>query len=63
VVQRHREIFQEHGWEARFETRVAEMVAGFIANFDAKRERCWIAERDGEPAGSIFLVCKSATVA
>ena len=47
----------------RFEALVAEIAAKFIRNFDARRERCWIAEKDGEIAGSVFLVKKSAKVA
>ncbi len=43
------------------------MIAGicsrFVARFDAASERCWIADRDGEVVGSVFLVRKSATVA
>ena len=35
---------------------MAEIAAGFIKNFDAARERCWIAEMGGEPVGSVFLV-------
>jgi GNAT superfamily N-acetyltransferase len=42
---------------------VASIVAEFIANYDAKRERCWVAEQDGEIVGSVFLVRKSKTVA
>ena len=42
---------------------MAGIVAEFIQNFDAKRERCWIAEKDGEVVGSIFLVMKSKQVA
>jgi GNAT superfamily N-acetyltransferase len=38
-------------------------VAQFIQHYDARRERCWIAERDGEVAGSVFLVAKSKTTA
>jgi GNAT superfamily N-acetyltransferase len=42
---------------------VAGIVARFIERYDAKRERCWIAEREGAPVGSVFLVAKSARVA
>jgi DNA-binding MarR family transcriptional regulator/N-acetylglutamate synthase-like GNAT family acetyltransferase len=64
VVQRHGELYwQEYRYDERFEALVAEIVAEFIQNFDPKRERCWIAEKDGERAGAIFLVKKSKTVA
>ncbi len=39
------------------------IAAAFIKNYDPKRERCWIAEKDGEIVGSVFLVRKSRTVA
>ena len=64
VVQRHGELYwQEYKYNERFEALVAEIVAEFIQNFDPKRERCWIAEKDGERVGTIFLVKKSETVA
>src|SRR5262249_39414965 len=34
----------------------------FIRNYDPKRERCWIAEKDHEIVGSVFLVKQSKTV-
>ena len=39
------------------------VVATFIEDFDPKRERCWIAEKDGEPVGSVFCAKKTDTVA
>ena len=64
VVQRHGELYwQEYHYDERFEALVAEIVAEFIQNLDPKRERCWIAEKDGERVGCIFLVKKSAAVA
>jgi DNA-binding MarR family transcriptional regulator/GNAT superfamily N-acetyltransferase len=64
VVQRHGELYwEEYGYDERFEALVAEIVAEFIQNLDAKRERCWIAEKDGENVGCIFLVKNSTTVA
>jgi GNAT superfamily N-acetyltransferase len=35
---------------------VADILGKFVRNFDAARERCWVAEREGEIVGSIFLV-------
>jgi DNA-binding MarR family transcriptional regulator/GNAT superfamily N-acetyltransferase len=47
---------QEYGWNAQFEALVAEIVAKFIREFDSRAERCWIAEKDGKPVGSVFVV-------
>jgi DNA-binding MarR family transcriptional regulator/N-acetylglutamate synthase-like GNAT family acetyltransferase len=64
VVYRHGAIYAgEYGYSEEFEALVAEIAAHFLRNFDSARERCWIAERDGEIVGSIFLVKKSKTVA
>lgn len=46
----------EYGWSGTFETLAADIIAQFLRDFDPARERCWIAEADGAPAGSVFLV-------
>jgi N-acetylglutamate synthase-like GNAT family acetyltransferase len=64
VVHRHGILYaQEYGYDERFEALVAGIVSEFIQHFNLTRERCWIAERDGEIVGSVFLVQKSKSVA
>jgi len=57
VVSRHGALYAaEYGWDQRFEGLVAGVVAHFARDLHPARERCWIAERDGEKVGSLFLV-------
>jgi DNA-binding MarR family transcriptional regulator/GNAT superfamily N-acetyltransferase len=64
VIHRHAVLYrQEYGWDETFEALVAEIAAKFIRDFDPKRERCWIAERDGEIMGSVFCVKESPQIA
>jgi len=64
VVQSHGALYaSEYGFDAAFEALVADIAARFLASFDASRERCWIAESDGAPVGSVFLVRHSDDIA
>lgn len=64
VVQSHGALYaSEYGFDSSFEALVAEIAAKFLNSFDASRERCWIAERDGAQVGSVFLVRHSDEVA
>ena len=64
VTHRHGALYaQEYGWDEHFEALVAQIVADFINNYNPERERCWIAEMNGEIVGSVFVVQSSETVA
>jgi DNA-binding MarR family transcriptional regulator/N-acetylglutamate synthase-like GNAT family acetyltransferase len=64
VVHRHGLLYyEEYGWDEQFEALVAGIVAKFIQHYNPKQERCWIAERDGEIVGSVFLVKQSKKIA
>jgi DNA-binding MarR family transcriptional regulator/GNAT superfamily N-acetyltransferase len=57
VMHRHAVLYAEqYGGDARFEAIVAAIGAAFLESFDASRERCWIAERQGRIAGAICIV-------
>lgn len=64
IVYRHGVLYaQEYGWDEQFEALVASIVVKFLQRFNPKRERCWIAEKDGEIVGSVFLVKHTKNIA
>jgi DNA-binding MarR family transcriptional regulator/GNAT superfamily N-acetyltransferase len=57
IVARNAELYwQEYRWGWPFEGICAQIVADFINKFDPKKERCWIAEMNGENVGTVMLV-------
>jgi DNA-binding MarR family transcriptional regulator/N-acetylglutamate synthase-like GNAT family acetyltransferase len=57
IVHRHAVLYtQAYQWDDQFEALVATIVGEFVQRFDPKRERCWIAEKDGEVVGCVFVV-------
>ena len=54
---------EEYGWDGTYEALAAEIVAQFIKNYDPKRERAWVAEKDGERVGAVFVAKESDEVA
>lgn len=64
IVHRQGALYaEEWGYNEEFEALAAEIVAAFVRHLRPSKERCWIAEKDGEIVGSVFLVRKSKTVA
>jgi DNA-binding MarR family transcriptional regulator/ribosomal protein S18 acetylase RimI-like enzyme len=57
IVARHAELYwQEYRWGWPFEGLCAQIVGDFVSKFDPKKERCWIAEVNGENVGTVMLV-------
>jgi len=64
VIHRQTVLYaQEYGWNNEFEALAAEIGAKFIREFDPTMECAWIAERDGQIVGAVFVVQQDDTTA
>jgi DNA-binding MarR family transcriptional regulator/GNAT superfamily N-acetyltransferase len=46
---------ERYGWNANIEVSLGEVTTAFLRNYKPGREQCWVAEVDGQLAGSVFL--------
>lgn len=65
IVNRQSTIYAtEYGWTGiELEAMMAEILSKFVRDYDEKFDRAWIAERDGEVVGSVFITRGSEGVA
>ena len=65
IVNRQAAIYAtEYGWTGiALEAMMAEILAKFVRDYDEKFDRAWIAERDGEVVGSVFITRGAESVA
>lgn len=57
IVFMHGRIYgEEYGYTSAFEGYVSEVAAGFLKNYDAGKERVWIAEHNGKIIGTIAII-------
>jgi len=64
ITARQAILYQEsHGWGAPMEALLGEVTSAFLRDYQPGREQCWIAERGGVMAGSVFLVDAGGGVA
>lgn len=63
IIERHASLYaREFGWNQSFEIEAAEVVLDFARSGKSK-QKAWIAERNGQFAGCIFLFQESDTLA
>jgi DNA-binding MarR family transcriptional regulator/GNAT superfamily N-acetyltransferase len=56
IASRQSVLYRErYGWNEAIEVNIGEVATNFLRNFKPVRERCWVAEVDGQMAGSVFL--------
>lgn len=56
AIQRHAELYRdEFGYLPVFEEYVVQTFASFVKHFDAKQDRMWVAERDGQRVGMVAI--------
>ncbi|MZR31716.1 GNAT family N-acetyltransferase [Sneathiella litorea] len=64
VIHRHAVLYaHEYGLDASFEALVAKIGGEFLENYKPEYEHCWIADRNDEILGSVFLVQKDESTA
>ncbi len=56
-------LCREYGWDGTHEALAAEIVAQFIKNYDPKHEHAWVAEKDGDRVGAVFVAKESDQIA
>jgi DNA-binding MarR family transcriptional regulator/GNAT superfamily N-acetyltransferase len=62
IVARNAELYAaEYGWDGRYETLVARIVADYAATVDPSVERTWIAEVGGRRVGCVMCVRTAPT--
>jgi DNA-binding MarR family transcriptional regulator/GNAT superfamily N-acetyltransferase len=64
IVHRQGALYaEEWGYNEEFEALAAQIVADYVRHLRPAKERCWVAEKDGEVVGCVFLVRASNTLA
>ena len=55
LASRQSVLYKDYGWGRPMEVLQGEVCTAFLKNYREGREQCWIAERAGSMAGSVFL--------